>query len=564
MDTKKIKPNYFSTFFMFPFGFESDVDGVIAKFQKSSKWIAEKYQIKKGLDYNEYVYFYKYVRDILLETQQHTDDKKEGVKFFRYNFENHCLQYEVYNQNIDKEKPISLKIEEINLHLFEPGVGILIFEIVNEEKESPLNLSLYDYLAFLTNGRRVFPPFINPESERENGTFKCGFTKEDAINKKECAAQISITCGKDTIVKEDYKQNFHLIQYSNQKQTEVLPYLSKIIRHFLDLGDEFNYAQKQYWPIIDDRMFCHTYYGIVGDSKTYNKPFLDNLKRALNSEEPKPYTDDALRIWHQLIFLDLEGPSCANRPFMIQQINESSYNRWSDWGTFYGFTRYSSTTISDYDVKFINNHFKTMYYQIAVLLFFYRGALLSFSNKSAAIASQIQSDAQWNVKKKHKKNNRRNQNNKIVQELEELNREFLLFRNKLWFREVTAQEQGIEMFDIMTEKMRNIELLEDLQIEIKELYAYFDAQREKETAKTINTLTILGAIFMPLIIATALFGMNFPFDVCSYFQSTNSIVKFASSTLILLLTWTVLSLVFITMAKVFSKIDISDLLNSRK
>jgi hypothetical protein len=552
MDIKKLKPNFFSTFFMFPFGFEnSKIDEISNLLRNSGKWNAENYQIKSGLDYNEYVYFYKSVREILLHMNQHTEVQQEGVQFFKYRIDNDDLKYVVHNPNFESKEKIELPVEDIYLHLFDPGVGILIFEIVSDKNDENFDLSLYDCLAFLTNGRRVFPPFINPHAVSESGKFSEGFVKMDAISAKECAEKISITCGDKSIVEEDFKNNFSLSAFTDGAKIDLLPYLSKIIRHFLDIGNEFNYEKNHYWPIIDDRMFCHTYYSIAENSTTQNRSFFNKLKKALNTDFPISYYDDALQIWYQVLYLDLGGPSCANRPMLLKHIKESSYNRWTGYGTFYGFTRYSSTTISNVqDVEFIYNNFKTMYYQISILLFFYRGALLSFSKKSATIAANIHNlTKRKNNEKETKRRKRKRRKNKkmryaidvkkdlnaIRQELEDLNKEFLLFRNKLWFREVTAQEQGIEMFDIMTEKMRNVELLEDLQIEIKELYAYFDAYQEKETAKTINTLTILGAIFIPFAIVTALFGMNFPFQVCKHFQSIDSIIKFAASFAIVLL-----------------------------
>ena len=130
MDIKKLKPNFFSTFFMFPFGFEnSKIDEISNLLRNSGKWNAENYQIKSGLDYNEYVYFYKSVREILLHMNQHTEVQQEGVQFFKYRIDNDDLKYVVHNPNFESKEKIELPVEDIYLHLFDPGVGILIFEI---------------------------------------------------------------------------------------------------------------------------------------------------------------------------------------------------------------------------------------------------------------------------------------------------------------------------------------------------------------------------------------------------------------------------------------------------
>lgn len=549
MKANDIRPDYFSTFFMFPFGFDLDGKKVSALFEESSKWNPQDYEIKNGIDYNEYVYFYKQVRDVLLQMNQGSD--KEGVKYFTYNFENHCLRYVVTTSD---NKTIDLPIDEISIHLFEPGVGILIFEIRNGFNKEDKAYTLSEYLTFLTNGRRVFPPFINPKAVNENGTFKCGFAGGDSISLGECAERLELKCDKDEIVSENYKINFKLTEGEGK---QIQPYLSTVIRHFLDIDDEFDYLKGSYWPIIDDRMFCHSYFSIPGDPKSSNTIFLKKLKIALDDQAPKQYTDDALKIWYQLLFLDRTGLSCSNRQFMLEQIKESSYNRWTGVGTFYGFTRYSSTMVSVYNdyTEFLYNHYRTMYYQMTVLAFFYRGALLAFSKKSAEIATLIQGD---------KKANERKKSTDAQDKLQQLTKDFLLFRNKLWFREVTAQEQGIEMYDLLTRKMRNVELFQDLQSEIRELYAFFDAMQEKETAKAMNTLTFLGFIFMPLVIATAIFGMNFPLNLHALLSNCESIEKFGISTGILIFTSIVLGIIFWLVGRYFSRKNISDFFRTNK
>ena len=242
-------------------------------------------------------------------------------------------------------------------------------------------------------------------------------------------------------------------------------------------------------------MFCHTYFSIGKQPGNKNFYFLQELKNNLNDNLINSPVTDALKTWYQIIFLDPQSPSCQN-DYMIKNIlKKASYNRWTNWGTFYGYSRFASVMISNYNsAKFLFNHFQTIYYQISVLLFFYRGSLLYFSKESEKIAQDIMKKEMGD----------------IISDYKRLKSRFLLFRNKYWFREITAQDQGIEIFDFLNSEMRNPELMKDVHAEIEELYSYFDAEQEKEISRRVNILTLLGAIFIPFALVTGFFGMNLP------------------------------------------------------
>ncbi len=60
---KKIYPDKFSAFLIFPFGFENNefkAPKLAKEYIKKDKWKDDAYDLKKGKDYNEYIYFFPY------------------------------------------------------------------------------------------------------------------------------------------------------------------------------------------------------------------------------------------------------------------------------------------------------------------------------------------------------------------------------------------------------------------------------------------------------------------------------------------------------------------------
>ncbi|MFQ5752470.1 MAG: hypothetical protein ACE5HI_10775 [bacterium] len=518
-NSEHISPDFFSAFFMFPFGFPFDKwENVSRIFDKVNGWEERQYDLSDGLEYNEYVYFYPYIRSIIFGTRE--TEKAYGVSFFRnLKIKNgkdgkSNAYYEVQNDNFAKKR-VKLPLKNIFLHLFDTGVGILVFEIEHDSTKANERLALCDYLFFLSNGRRVYLPFVFPDAKKRKGDWFCSEAfdwekdgRSNAIKELECASHVRLFVDDKLIVEHPFNEPFEIhtpkTQKADNERPTFWPPISQVITEFLDVPDqEFVYKNYDYWPIIDDRMLVHSFYSISGNRKDElmpwaNKTFLNGLKGFLNEDVLKSKRNSAADVWYQMIFIDLKNPSCQNDQMLKRIINESSYNRWSNSGTFFGFSRFSSVTISNYNVvRYVYNHFQSMYYQIAILLLFYRGALLTFSHRSEILAKTIHGRG------------RKGLGGNFLNHLQRLHEDFILFRNKYWFREVTAQDQGIEMFDVWSRKLRNKELLEDVQAEIKELYLYVESANEKNISKKINILTFIGALFLPIVIATSFFGMNF-------------------------------------------------------
>gem|GEM_PF-2340708 len=504
-----IRPQLTHAFLFFPFSFQLDKDKFSA-FTKSGRWYRPSYEIDTGLEYNEYLYFYPYIRKILISLG---DTPSEGTGFFRWKegidlqkTENEILHILRIYYHDDKKSPYwDMLLTDAFLHFYPNGVGVLVLELLsNLEKNANIPLpkhyqppkSLPDYIRFFDLARRIYVSFVDGDYK-----FDCENGKIAAIKSGQCpiSTEIMQINGNNSkvIVKHCFKEKGKPLP-----NLEESGFLSSVIKFFLDTevnGNKFtylpviNYDDYGYRPLIDDRMFVSAYYRMNND--TYSNSFIQDLKQYFENPGQAVNLGDTynstgfLEYWYKMMFLDGSGLTCQNSLMFRKLLNEATYTRWTRYSTFYGFTRYSAVTLVAPDNhEYVHNHFQTMYYQMALLNFFYRGSLLNFSRRSSDISREIHSGGS-------------------LKKLDRLYKDFLRFRNEYWFREVTAQEQGIEMFNLWMKQMNSVELMKDIEGEIGALYEYVNYRSDK------NIQTV-GAAALPIVIFAGILGMNI-YNYCS-------------------------------------------------
>lgn len=82
---------------------------------------------------------------------------------------------------------------------------------------------------------------------------------------------------------------------------------------------------------------------------------------------------------------------------------------------------------------------------------------------------------------------------------------FLKFSNVWYFRELTNQDQGIEMFDMHRRAYELDELHQHVKEEIEKLDEHIRMEQARKLNRWIVILTIVAAL-------VGFFGMNFEFD----------------------------------------------------
>ena len=89
-----------------------------------------------------------------------------------------------------------------------------------------------------------------------------------------------------------------------------------------------------------------------------------------------------------------------------------------------------------------------------------------------------------------------------------LYKEYIRFVNQIHFREVSAQDQGIEMYEKLYKLIKINEHVEKLDKEIEELYNYVTLREDRRANNTVSLLTWIATIFVPITVVASIFGMS--------------------------------------------------------
>lgn len=362
-----------------------------------------------------------------------------------------------------KEKNYILKVDAININLYSTGVGIMSFYLKNDREEQKEETHIRDINQY---GRRIMPPH-------------CGeFTPE---YRSLIAQSISITGLEGP--EENYIDTF---DYAKERGGMAQRGLSNIWQpaHFIsnlikDLSPNLTVT-----PVIDDRMIVNCWYG--------NNKISEQIKNIETSEFDKS------DFWYKYIFVDSgdahNNVTCQNKEMKNELIKNSTYYRWQEQGTIYGVTRYSVTAVTD-ESWFASNvlamHMRTIYSRMLELVIIQRASILRFSDEVTKVSA---------LKGRNSK--------EIAMYAGSLYKEYIRFVNQIFFRNITSQDQGIELYEMMMRQFNSEVQIKELDEEISELHQYIMLNIEQRRSENGDFLNLLAAIFLPATLLTGIFGMN--------------------------------------------------------
>ena len=337
-----------------------------------------------------------------------------------------------------------VKVDSINLNLYSTGVGVLTFFLQNdkyEDYEDILNINQY--------GRRIMPAFhgeLTADPKLTAPIEVCGLTGDD---------------------KERYtfRPNAHGLSIWTPAD-----FITNLIR---DLCDDIKAE-----PIIDDRMLVNCWYG---------NDVLSNLAKS-----SKDFANS--NFWYEYVFVDEPGePTCQNVEMKEALLKAATYTRWQMKGTLYGISRYSFVALTDeecFSKDVLAVHMRTIYSRMFELVLVQRASVLRFSGEVTNV-SGLRAD-----------NDDGRESQKAI---ECLYKEYIRFVNQIYFTYVTAQDQGIELYDMMMKQNSLSEKVKDLDGEISELYQYAGLQMDREDLridreKNENSANLnrIATIFLPI------------------------------------------------------------------
>jgi len=304
-----------------------------------------------------------------------------------------------------------------------------------------------DVLLINQYGRRVFPPFIN-----------------DVNIRSEIAHRISVE-GLNGVYEEDFKS------YNNGVKSNTPASFIKKMVHEVAENIEMQ-------PVIDDRMFVLCWYKNDEYAARYQK----------SNEEYKKFIDDEW--WYKYVYVDGGYKTCPNDEMSHRLIERATYPRWQQWGTLYGVSRYSMVMLTNTECPgYLTTYFETEYARMAELAFMQRATVLRFSSEITRI-SNMEDRKGFGAR------------------VSSLYKEYIRFENQIYFREVSAQDQGIEMYQLLFRAVNLEDQVKKLDEEIEELYNYVTLREDRRTNRTMSLLTWITTIFLPVTVVAGFFSMN--------------------------------------------------------
>jgi len=229
-------------------------------------------------------------------------------------------------------------------------------------------------------------------------------------------------------------------------------------------------------PAVDDRMFTISYFNNQDFANETKQNYLVNDK------------------WYEYVFIDGDGKMVQDSLMQRKLIKKATYTRWRDYGTLYGISKYSFVCLANSDFPF--PHMKTLYFDMFTLLLMVRATLLKFSDEVSEIAKNLN-------------------NKNTIDNVAKLYERYIQFVNGYYFREITAKDQGLELYEMALETLNIQRDIKDLDSEIEELFRYVEMKQRKEaeieaekTNKKLNDINLYGGILLFASFLTGFFGMN--------------------------------------------------------
>lgn len=409
--------------------------------------------------FGERQYFFDFVHPILYDVK--------GTKnplIYHYERREPKNQEVLYHIQV-KDQVYSLRIDAMNLNLYSTGVGILAFFLANEREEQSKENAI---LAINQFGRRIMPPHSG-EFNPENRTLIASSIKIVGLNG---LADKYEDCF-------DYEARLSENKRGLNNVWEPARFIKSLIE---DLSPDLDIV-----PIIDDRMLVNCWYG--------NNDLSEQIKDHATDEKSEFVKGN---FWYKYVFVDPgdkpDDETCQNDQMKERLLREATYFRWQKQGSLYGVSRYSFVALTDaknFGVNVISMHMRTIYSRLFELIIVQRASMLRFSaevTKVSALSGSCQRE--------------------IARRVGSLYKEYIRFVNQIYFRSVTLQDQGVELYEMLMNQFASQEQIKDLDEEIDELHRYVmllvDQSRNENGAK----LNVLAAIFLPGTFLAGLFGMN--------------------------------------------------------
>ena len=221
-----------------------------------------------------------------------------------------------------------------------------------------------------------------------------------------------------------------------------------------------------------------------------------SLQSAFRPNENTPLTACTYGHWIKLLNVDKsagtgkeEDTHSKVSEFEIHWCKERSYRRWEESGIWYGYSYHSGAMLSS---PWLNiEHFRHMYFDQALLLFYLRITLFRFSKELSDYATAQRSTTD----SKHPN-------------IKELRKQFSLFTMRYQFPLLSNQQQAVEMYSLARKHFNIGELYDEVKQEIDHTHDFVALLESKKLAKSANNLSRYGVPLATAGLVTSIFGLT--------------------------------------------------------
>lgn len=424
------------------------------------------------------------------------------------------LIIQVASENEPKE--YRLVLNDIKLKLFNTDVAMMIFEAENHDYPDIKDIKLINEYV-----RRISTPNLTIESNPCAYYWAIKF--KDANDKNVCleddcydALNGDLKNINTTKIVDSIKQLL-LYPYNINENSRKDVFLSSSVEK---LNKEENKKLYLIEPVLDDRMFVCTF--VKNDmviNKVKNKYVEINgkyeelkkeEKKSKEKKEPKPLfvnykygyqiDEEVAKELYSIVYIDPTTSSCQSMHDIQTLLSRDLYTRWIDYGTLYASTHHSFVAISTSDCPgYLIDYFLTLYVDMTILTLIQRATIIVYQNYASLLTKGIEAD-----KKKI--------NQAKLNTLLNLHEKYIGFQNQLLFFEVSPEEQGMELYQMLVKSLYINEEKDALAEQFKSLYDVTNANQNSTFNKYAAIMASIALVFTSITFIYDMFEI--PKDMC--------------------------------------------------
>ncbi len=472
MNTDLKKQPYSCHTFIFPFLWNDSGRVAREEFKKciNEGWVEDKPQFKEGAPnaelYNQYHYFNRAARNAIYTADFTRDCVVWNYRFDLNKFDTNTVKYIIQKGDFKAE----LLVKGMRLKLFNTGVGMLIFELENYEAiDEKLVIKINEF------GRRVFLPYVFTD---EKGDRACSLFPDN----------IGLSVGGKNI--EGAFDSLKNVTLSDERDTVLISPITYLLSNdTLGITTKENHSDNEFYieTIIDDRMFVASIVADQGLADAVSVREGGEYKYLFDATScaPEDNSNTARRLY-EMMFVDGDGLSCYNREMLRTLLKKHIHGRWLERGSITGITEYSFVTVTN-SPEYTVVPFLTQYIEMVVLALAQRASLLAFERIISEIAC-----------------------GKNDMSVDAVQRDYVMFQSELLLQEITAQQQGIELYDMLLENLFINKQQKEIEGQINSLLELNTSHHEKAE----NFILFILALFSISETVQIIFGDWFGLGNC--------------------------------------------------